>query len=173
MANELGLYNSKTLIHFIQKIPYGRTSNRTDVSLVFSENRGTCSSKHALIKAIATENHILDLELIIGLYRMTEKNTPKIGKELTLNNLEYIPEAHCYLKYNNQPIDITSNNSNFEVIKNAIIEEISIEPHQIGNFKVSYHKNCIREWLNENNLSFSFNEIWSIREQCIKNLSQS
>lgn len=171
MANKLGLYTSKALIRYIQKIPYGRTSNRTDISLVLLEDRGTCSSKHALIKAIATENNIKDLDLVIGMYRMSETNTPKIGNVLSKNGLTYIPEAHCYLKYNNQPIDVTTNNSDFEIIKNAIIEEIPIEPTQIGIFKVEYHQAFLKNWLKEQNLSFSFQEIWAIREQCIANLS--
>ena len=172
-ANKLGLYGSEALIHFIQKTPYGRTSNRSDVSLVFSENRGTCSSKHALIKAIATENNVTDLDLVIGMYKMSETNTAKIGNVLSENGLDYIPEAHCYLKYNNQQIDITTNNSDFEIIKNAIIEEIPIQPIQIGNFKVEYHKAFLRNWLEENSSPFSFEEIWTIREQCISNLSKN
>lgn len=172
LANKLGLYDSEALIRFIQKTPYGRTSNRTDISLVFIESRGTCSSKHALIKAIATENNIQDLDLVIGMYKMSETNTPKIGHVLSENGLSYIPEAHCYLKYNNQPIDITTNNSDFEIIKNAIIEEILIQPNQIGTFKVEYHKEFMKNWLSENELSFSFNKLWSIREQCIRNLSK-
>ncbi|MFK7947753.1 MAG: hypothetical protein AB8G11_09190 [Saprospiraceae bacterium] len=172
LANKLGLYDSEALIRFIQKTPYGRTSNRTDISLVFTENQGTCSSKHALIKAIATENNIQDLDLVIGMYKMSETNTPKIGNVLSENGLTYIPEAHCYLKHNNQQIDITTNDSDFEIIKNAIIEEIPIEPKQIGTFKVNYHKDFLKNWLNENNLSFSFEAIWAIREQCIANLSK-
>lgn len=170
-ANKLGLYDSEALIRFIQKTPYGRTSNRTDVSLVFTENRGTCSSKHALIKAIADENDFHHLDLVIGLYKMSESNTPKIGDVLTKNNLTYIPEAHCYLKYDNLPIDITSHNSNFENIKNSIIEEIIIQPFQIGNYKVKYHQTFLKDWIIRKDIKLSFDEIWKIREQCISNLS--
>jgi len=39
-----------------------------------------------------------------------------------------------------------------------------------GKYKVDYHKKYIKEWISENSLSVTFDEIWSIREKCIKNL---
>ena len=74
------------------------------------------------------------------MYRMHNLNTPKIGNMLLENGLEYIPEAHCYLKLNNQRIDITNNSSNIENLICDIIEEIEIEPEQVNTFKVDYHK---------------------------------
>lgn len=168
---KLGVTNSLDLVSFIQNIPYGRTVDRGNLALVLTENKGTCSSKHALIKAIAMENGITDLKLIIGIYKMTEKNTPKIGQEIAHNNLDYLPEAHCYLKYDNETIDITSANADFDKIKSVILEEIEIEPQQVGQFKIDYHKTFIQKWITDKNLSFSLDEIWTIREQCIANLS--
>jgi len=64
-------------------LPYGRTANRTDLSLVISEQKGTCSSKHALLKEVADLNGIKGIDLIIGIYKMSEANTPGIGDELS------------------------------------------------------------------------------------------
>jgi len=163
--------SSEELVAFIKKMPYGRTKNRSDLSLIITENKGTCSSKHAFIKAIAMENGFNDLKLMIGIYKMTKANTPNIGNGIDENNLEYLPEAHCYLKFHQQVIDITSDNSNFEKIKNVILEEIEIEPHQIATFKVNYHQNYLNHWIFENKISLSFEEVWAIREKCIANLS--
>jgi hypothetical protein len=44
----------EALIEKVKNIPYGRNSNRTDFSLVISENKGTCSSKHAFLKDFFT-----------------------------------------------------------------------------------------------------------------------
>jgi hypothetical protein len=141
------------------------------LELVLSENRGTCSSKHAFIKAVAMENDVTDLKLIIGIYKMTETNTPKIGNEISKNHLAYLPEAHCYLKYGDKTIDITADNSDFDNIKTAILEEIEIEPYQIGQFKIDYHKAFIQKWIMQEKLSLTLAEIWAIREKCIENLS--
>jgi len=39
--------NWNEFLSYIRNLPYGRTSNRTDLGTVIKENKGTCSSKHA------------------------------------------------------------------------------------------------------------------------------
>lgn len=167
-----GILNWDELLIFIQHVPYGRNANRTDFSLVLTENQGTCSSKHALVKKIADLNHIKGVKLILGLYKMNQVNTPKIGNELANNGIEYIPEAHCYLKLNNERLDITSQNSSIGKIEKDIILELEIEPDQVADYKVEYHKEFLKNWISENQIEFSFDDIWSIREKCIENLSK-
>jgi hypothetical protein len=157
-------------INFVKQIPYGRNTNREDFSLVISENKGTCSSKHAYLKDFATKNNIPNVQLIIGIYKMNEQNT-KIGTILSENNLEYIPEAHCYLKIDGKTVDVTSKESSFEKIKLDLLQEIEIEPYQVADFKIKYHQEFLKNWLIETNSKFSFDEIWKIREQCISQLS--
>lgn len=170
LVRERNIHSAKALITFIQNMPYGRTANRSDLSLLFTENRGTCSSKHALIKSIAMENGFEDLKLFIGIYKMTAHNTPNIGNGISENDLEYIPEAHCYLKFGKTIIDITSTNSDFEKIRTVILEEVEIEPQQIGQFKVELHQNYIKNWIEEKRIPLSFEKIWAIRENCIVHL---
>lgn len=160
------------LIEKVKHIPYGRNSNRTDFSLVLKENKGTCSSKHAFLKDYADLNQIENVKLFIGLFKMNEQNTPKIAPLLSNNNLEYIPEAHCYLKINGNVVDVTSETSFYENIKNDILEEIEIEPNQVSEFKINHHKNFIYNNLTSFNKSKTFNEIWTIREQCIEKLAE-
>ncbi|MFI0491896.1 hypothetical protein [Flavobacterium sp.] len=155
---------------FVKNLPYGRNSSRTDLSLIITENKGTCSSKHAYLKDFADKNGIPNIKLVVGIYKMNELNT-KIGSILSENKIEYIPEAHCYLKVDGLRIDCTSSNSNFDKIKDDLLEEIEIEPYQVGDFKIEYHQNFIKNWLAENNSEISFEQIWKIREKCIENLS--
>lgn len=164
--------NFDTLIEKVKHIPYGRNSNRTDFSLVISENKGTCSSKHAFLKDYADKNNIPNIELTIGIYKMNEQNT-QIGTTLSENNIDFIPEAHCYLKINGEVVDVTNSSSDFNKIKNDILEEITIEPNQVSDFKVNFHKTFIQNWIIENRINYSFEEIWAIREQCIENLSKT
>lgn len=67
-----------TLLQGVQNIPFGRNRSRADFSLVLKENRGTCSTKHALIKEIADLNKIEHVELMLGIYKMNDQNTPGI-----------------------------------------------------------------------------------------------
>ena len=48
-----------------------------------------------------------------------------------------------------------------------------IESNQITDFKVNYHKQILQKWLSENpQIKLSFNELWTIREQCIEDLAK-
>ena len=167
---ELNTFES--LCNNIQQLPYGRNSNREDIILVWREQKGTCSSKHAFLKHVADLNTIPNIELILGMYKMTESNTRKIGTILTRNGLDYIPEAHCYLKQDGKRIDYTSQNSGIKKIENDILEEQIISPSQVVDFKVNFHKNYIRQWIINDKIPMSFNEVWAIREKCISNLSR-
>ncbi|SHI32643.1 hypothetical protein [Aquimarina spongiae] len=165
-----GIKDWSGLLEYVRHIPYGRNANRTDVSLVIKEHQGTCSSKHALLKTVADLNSI-PATLIMGIYKMNVNNTPKIGNVLEEHDLDYIPEAHCYLRIGDQTIDVTSASSSFDRIQDAVLEEQAIIPEQVGAYKVDVHKIFIKEWIVENNISLSFEEVWNLREQCIKNLS--
>lgn len=171
LVKSKGITTWNDLTEFIRNLPYGRNSNRKDFGLVISESKGTCSSKHALLKSIADLNAIPNVELVVGIYKMTALNTPKIGSELGNYSFDYIPEAHCYLRINDNRIDFTSLKSDFNRIENDIIQEQIIAAHQVSDFKVDYHKAFIKHWLNDTNSEFEFEQIWQIREQCIANLS--
>lgn len=164
--------NFEELIEKVKHIPYGRNSNRNDFSLVLKENKGTCSSKHAFLKEYADENNIENVKLFIGVFKMNEINTPKIAPLLSNNAIDYIPEAHCYLKIDGNVIDVTSENLFYENIKNDILEEIEIEPIQVVDWKINYHKEFINNWLDNSIESKTFNDIWAIREQCISKLAE-
>lgn len=164
--------NFDELINKVKNIPYGRNTNRYDFSLVLSENKGTCSSKHALLKDFADKNEIKNVKLYIGIFKMNEVNTPKLGDLLSKNSINYIPEAHCYLKINQIPVDATTSDSFYDKIKHDILEEIEIIPNQVSDFKVAYHKAFLKKWIEETNQNNTFEEIWKIREQCISKLSE-
>lgn len=172
LAKSNGLKSWNELAKFIKNLPYGRNKNRTDLGLVLSERKGTCSSKHALLKAIADLNEIPNIKLILGIYKMNHVNTPKIGTELLDNSIPFIPEAHCYLKVGHTRVDLTSNESAFAKIEKDIMQEIEIEPEQVSAFKVTYHKAFLKTWIINNNFEFSFSQLWEIRERCIENLSR-
>jgi hypothetical protein len=46
---------------------------------VHTEGRGTCSTKHALLAELATEQR-LPVALVLGIYLMNERNTPSGGQ---------------------------------------------------------------------------------------------
>ena len=101
-----GVTDFHSAARHIYRLPYGRISERANFRLVLREGRGTCSAKHALLAQLANEQGV-KIALTIGIYEMTERNTPGVGAVLEKYSLPYIPEAHCYLTYNGVRIDIT------------------------------------------------------------------
>ena len=167
---EKGISTWNELLEFTRNLPYGRNANREDLSLVLKENKGSCSSKHAFLKKVAEQNKVTHVKLILGLYRMNEANTPKIGSTLLESGLEYIPEAHCYLKLNHQRVDLTTAQSDIDNLAADIIQEIEIEPEQVNVFKVDFHKRYLKKWITENHIHLDFDKVWELRERCIKQL---
>jgi len=122
-CHELGLINFDTLYNYVIKLPYGRNSNRSDYKLILEEHKGTCSTKHAFLKAIAIENDIEDITLCLGVFKMNRDNTPKITAILDTYDIDYIPEAHCYLKVDNTIKDITFNDRKQPVFAASLLHE--------------------------------------------------
>jgi len=157
---------------FIRNLPYRRNLNKDNVATVFIDKCGTCSTKHALLKTLTEENNQPYFKLILGIFKMNGINTPKIKSVLETYNLDYIPEAHNYLKFKNQILDFTKKNSSENDFINDLLEEIEIEPHQINQFKIDFHKNYMKKWLSKNpEIPYSLDELWKIRELCIGALS--
>jgi len=168
----IGLKTFNAVCNYIKGLPYGRNSNRSNFNLVLIENKGTCSTKHAFLKQVAIENNQHHVTLCIGIYKMMESNTKGIGSILKHYNLEYIPEAHTYLKLNNTILDITRTVTSEISFENSLLKEITIMPEQIGDYKVNLHKTFLQDWIKTHQVPYTLKELWFIRERCINALNQ-
>lgn len=157
----------------VNVLPYGRNSDRADFKLVEIEKKGTCSTKHAFLKYMADKNEVENVELLLCMFKLSGKNSPKISDILLEFELEYIPEAHCFIKIDFESYDITFPNSNRLRVEGDILESQFISPHQIGDYKLQYHKDYLRKWIIENKINLTFKELWKIRESCISRLSEN
>ncbi len=169
-----GANDFRAAARYVQALPYGRNSSRTDPLIVMREHRGTCSTKHALMARLALEQR-LEIALVIGIYRMSERNTPGVGRVLAASGLEYVPEAHCYLRYLDDRIDVTREIAGgpAEPIEHFLYEE-KITPEQIGDYKIALHQRSMRDWIASPDAppGLGFDELWKIREACIIALGQ-
>lgn len=169
----VGLADFHSAVHYIGQLPYGRNSDRASFGLVLSEGRGTCSTKHALLAQLADEQEV-DIALMIGIYEMTDRNTPGVGAVLDKYGLSYLPEAHCYLLYQARRFDVTRSSAEpTEPIERFLYEE-RITPPQISSYKVELHKRFVQEWVAAAGVTgnWSWEEIWRIREECIAALTE-
>ena len=78
-----GVTDFHSAARHVHQLPYGRISERANFRLVLWEGRGTCSAKHALLAQLANEQGV-KIALTIGMYEMTERNTPGVWAVLPL-----------------------------------------------------------------------------------------
>jgi hypothetical protein len=153
---------------YIRKLPYKRNQHKDNKEAVFLEHCGTCSTKHAVLKRLAEENRCSKVALYLGIFKMHKKNTPEIATVLDNKKIQYIPEAHNYLRIKGDIVDCTSPTSHAKNFSDDLLQEIEITPDQITKFKVQYHRDFLVNWLElDGALKLSLEELWIIREECI------
>ena len=169
-----GIRDWHAALEHISQLPYGRTRKRTDPLLVLGEGRGTCSSKHALLALLAHEQQ-QPVDLMLGIYRMTEHNTPGVGPVLAAHGIDFIPEAHCYLVQRGQRIDVTRSIQAREPSFASLLHEEKITPEQVAEYKPKFHRRFLEQWLEDGNARTDTNleQLWAIREQCIEALENN
>lgn len=107
----LGILSFQAACAYVQQLPYGYNSDRDDPMNLFKENKGTCTTKHAAIAALAAELN-LDVTKQVGIYAMTEAIVAHTDDILARFNLPYLPMLHCFLVHANHRVDLTEGNRN-------------------------------------------------------------
>lgn len=167
----LGIVDYRQACEYIKQLPYKRNKDRDNLLNVLEEEKGVCSTKHAVLRKLALENNHPEVELVLGIFKMDADYAPAIRSTLEQAGLDYIIEGHTYLKYNNEFYDYTTVTSDYKLFKDKVISEEIYEHNQIGDFKINLHRVAIHKWLDITpTISYSLDEIWNIREQCIADL---
>jgi hypothetical protein len=154
---------------FVSRLPYGRNSDVSDPLVVLHEQRGTCSTKHSLLRRLAIEQG-LDVHLVLGIFMMDGANTPGAASVLKKHGVLTLPEAHCYLRSGGRRVDVTRDQEE-RVGTLCFLHEEDIAPEQIGEYKVNLHRQFLRRWIAQSDAGRSVDEMWQIREECIRALS--
>jgi len=168
---ESGCVTWEDLVRSVRNFKYGRGVDRSNFNQVWYQRMGTCSTKHGFLYQVAKTNGFDNVKLIIGMYLMNAHNTPKVAKVLSESGLKEIPEAHCYLKVDENYLDATSNNSSYDDFSSDLLEEMIVEPEFLIHQKVDYHREFIKQWVAQGNSDKSSDELWFTREKCIQALS--
>jgi hypothetical protein len=163
-----GIHRFHQAAEYIKNLPYRRNTAPYPLTNVLTEQRGVCSTKHAILKTLADENGHPEIQLVLGIYKMNEWNTHGVGPVLKKFGLEYILEGHTYLKFQGHIFDFTKANANLR-FADSLVDEIGMRPAQIGDWKTEKQKDYLLKWLYESKLiqRYSIEQIWQIREACI------
>ena len=127
---DLGIKSFQAACRYVHELPYGYNSDSDDPMTLFKEKKGTCTTKHAVIGALAQELAI-PVHKNVCIYAMTEEIVSGTDALLAEFRLPYIPMLHCFLVYENFRVDLTEGNRNG---KNRSIEAflyVQQVPHDI------------------------------------------
>jgi hypothetical protein len=105
------IHNFHDACQYVHNLPYGYNSDRDDLLILFKENFGSCTTKHAVIATLAQEL-ALPIQKAMVVYAMTEQLVTGTQAILDQYNLPYIPMIHCLLIYDDHRIDLTEGNQN-------------------------------------------------------------
>jgi hypothetical protein len=128
----------------------------------------TCASSPRL----AAEQNF-DIALVLGIYEMTEQNTPGVGAVLGKYGLTILPEAHCHLRAAGRRIDVTrATHRGLAKPISGLLHEEEIDPTQITNYKTDVHKQYLARWIADNVGLGRRSLADKIREECIASFSK-
>lgn len=167
LAHDLKDYHAVT--YYIWKLPYKRISNPNHIGGVILEGRGTCSSKHAFLAALAEEHGQTELVLQIVLFRMHGKNTPSIVELLDQYKVESFPEAHTRLIYRRDVFDFTFPTLSIAIDPQDILELHTANPLNLRTLKSTLHNEIIIQWSQK--LGINPEVLVKLREACIEHFS--
>lgn len=169
---ERGATDLRASADLLWHIPYGRNAAPGDLLCVLAEGVGTCSTKHALLARLIAEQAVPGIELRMGIYEMSEANTPGVGATLADHGLTSLPEAHCYLVANGVRVDITRTDGAGERPIDTFLAEEAITADQIGDHKRDFHRRFLATAAASGRYGpRTPDELWAIREQCIRAIS--
>lgn len=169
---ELSIFDFYSFLIFIENMPYGRIQDKCNPLSVVIERKGTCSTKHILIAHLLSNYSMKDWELKAGIFYINVEDFTYLSSILNSNQLQKIPEAHCYLTYKNEVFDFTLPYPNLFFPNQKPLKEIRLPIQDPAEQKLVFHQQYIKEWLIDNKLSISFKNLWDIREQCIEKISE-
>lgn len=143
----LGVKSFIDACRYVHALPYGYNSNRDDLMILFKENKGTCTTKHAVIATLALELD-LPIEKSIGINAMTEDIVKGTNKILGKYKLPYVPMVHCFLVYRNHRVDLSEGNNNG---KNRSIEEFlyiqRVEPNISAKDEYLLYRKALKDYV--------------------------
>lgn len=108
---DLGITGFREACRYVHELPYGYNSNRDDLMILFTENMGSCTTKHAVIATLAAELEIV-INKSIGIYAMNDNLVTGTGNILETYNLPYLPMVHCFLEFGSHRVDLSEGNRN-------------------------------------------------------------
>jgi hypothetical protein len=165
----LGFSRFDTLAAHVRALPSGHAARPGDPLAVLRDARGTNSSKHHLLATVAQTCGHPEVVLTVGIYAMSELNTPGIGSILEAASVSSIPELHCYLTVDNQRLDFTGLLRGSVSPLRSLTAEFFLIPDRLAERKSPLHQQALAQWATQQGMSFE--AAWAVRQACLAVMS--
>ncbi|MDA0266101.1 MAG: hypothetical protein O2890_14740 [Cyanobacteria bacterium] len=119
---QAGLTTFHDACHWVKALPYGANTHSEDSLILFEEGYGNCTTKHGAIARLA-QAHGLPVHKHLGFYRLNDDIVTGVNAMLAPHGLDFIPQIHCFLVYEDYRVDLTEGNCNG---KNQTIEDYDV-----------------------------------------------
>lgn len=161
-----GAWTFRDAARLVWGLPVG-APRQAGPAAVLLDGRGTGPQKHALLAALADETG-LAVDLWLGLYLVTEANTPGVGRVLERYGLPAIPETLVVLGHGDERVDLTQPGVLRPVPTFREAERIA--PDQIGAFATAWHRERLEAWAGARDLDPA--TVWDARSEAIDALTR-
>jgi len=138
-----GLRTLHEACQWTKDLPYGANTNSEDSLILFEEGYGNCTTKHGAIARLARE-HNLPIDKTLGFYRLNDDIVTGVNALLEPYGLDFVPQIHCFLAYENCRVDLTEGNCNG---KNKTIEVYDFVVQVVPDMPRSQHTAYYLEYL--------------------------
>ena len=161
----LGFSRFDVLAAHVRALPCGHAARPGDSLAVLREARGTNSSKHHLLATVAQTCGHPEVVLTVGIYAMSELNTPGIGSILESASVSSIPQAHCYLTVDNQRLDFTGLQRGSASPLRSLSAEFFLTPDKLAERRSPLQQQAVAHWATQQGMSFE--AAWALRQACL------
>lgn len=160
----LGITDFGSAEAYVRALPYGRVAT---FDRVLADGRGTCSTKHACLVAVAPSFGVA-AELVLAGFEMSEANTPGAGRALAAAGLTSVLELHCLMRVEGALRDVTGLGPGVERP-----EYLWMTPLPLADLdsKPARHRAALAKWLRASQIDLSLEDAWRVREACIADLA--
>ena len=165
----LGFSRFDALAAHVRALPHGHAQRPGDPLAILREERGTNSSKHHLLATVAQTCGHPEVVLTLGIYAMSECNTPGVGAILEAASVSSIPQAHCYLTVDNQRLDFTGPPQASESPLRSLTAEFFLTPDKLAERMAPLQQQALAQWATQQGVSFE--AAWALRQACFAVLS--
>ena len=135
-------------INYIHNLKYQPPSEPFNWNLVIPEQRGTCSTRHALLVVLAQENHI-PFTLGQAIYNLTPEKFPIIRSLLEKYKLPFILESHNFIIFKDYFLDSTFPGNAALLCKHDVESVKPIDCGELLHEKTVLYPQFLKQWLKQ------------------------